>query len=114
MALSRVVSRKRAFEMLATGEFISAKTAEDWGLINRAVPAEMLDFEIARITDNLRGKSPVPLKMGKALFHRQLGLDLASAYADAGETMAQNMMTHDAVEGIDAFIEKRDPEWRGD
>jgi len=114
VALSRVVSRKRAFEMLATGEFISAKTAEDWGLINRAVPAEMLDSEVMRITDNLRGKSPVPLKMGKALFHRQLGLDLASAYADAGETMAQNMMTHDAVEGIDAFIEKRDPEWRGD
>jgi len=114
VALSRVVSRKRAFEMLATGEFISAKTAEDWGLINRAVPADMLDAEVARITDNLRGKSPVPLKMGKALFHRQLGLDLASAYADAGETMAQNMMTHDAVEGIDAFIQKRDPEWRGD
>lgn len=114
VALSRVVNRKRAFEMLATGEFISAKTAEDWGLINRAVPAEMLDSEVARITDNLRRKSPIPLKMGKALFHRQLGLDLANAYADAGETMAQNMMTHDAVEGIDAFIEKRDPEWRGD
>ena len=114
VALSRVVSRKRAFEMLVTGEFISAKTAEDWGLVNRAVPEDMLDAEVMRITDNLRKKSPVPLKMGKALFQRQLGLDLASAYADAGETMAQNMMTHDAVEGIDAFIEKRDPEWRGE
>jgi len=113
VALSRVVSRKRAFEMLATGEFISAKTAEDWGLVNRAVPEDMLDTEVARITDNLRKKSPVPIIMGKALFQRQLGLDLADAYADAGETMAQNMMTHDAVEGIDAFIEKRDPEWRG-
>lgn len=114
VALSRVISRKRAFEMLATGEFIDAKTAEDWGLVNRAVPADALDAEIARITDNLRGKSPVPLRMGKALFQRQLGQDLAEAYADAGETMAQNMMTHDAVEGIDAFIEKRDPEWRGE
>ena len=114
VALSRVVSRKRAFEMLATGEFISAKTAEDWGLVNRAVPADMLDAEVTRITDNLRRKSPVPLKMGKALFQRQLGLDLADAYADAGEPMAQNMMTYDAVEGIDAFIQKRDPEWRGE
>jgi len=114
VALSRVVSRKRAFEMLATGEFISAKTAEDWGLVNRAVPADMLDAEVARITDNLRGKSPVPLAMGKALFQRQLDLDIADAYVDAGEVMALNMMTHDAVEGIDAFIEKRDPEWRGE
>lgn len=114
VALSRVVSRKRAFEMLVTGEFINAKTAEDWGLINRAVPADALDAEVARITDNLRGKSPVPIQMGKALFQRQLELDLADAYVDAGETMAQNMMTLDAVEGIDAFIEKRDPEWRGE
>lgn len=114
VALSRVISRKRAFEMLVTGEFIDANTAESWGLVNRAVPAAMLDAEIARITDNLRGKSPVPLRMGKALFQRQLGQDLADAYLDAGETMAQNMMTHDAVEGIDAFIEKRDPQWRGE
>ena len=114
VALSRVVSRKRAFEMLVTGDFISAKTAEDWGLVNRAVPADVLDAEVARITDNLRGKSPVPIQMGKALFQRQLGLDLAEAYVDAGETMAQNMMTHDAVEGIDAFIQKRDPKWRGE
>ncbi len=114
VALSRVVSRKRAFEMLVTGEFISAETAEDWGLVNRAVPVDQLDAEVARITDNLRSKSPVPLRMGKALFQRQLGLDLAEAYAEAGETMAQNMMTHDAAEGIDAFIEKRDPEWRGE
>ena len=73
----------------------------------------MLEAEITRLTDNIRRKSPVPLKMGKALFHRQLGADLADAYADAGETMAQNMMAHDAVEGVDAFIEKRDPEWQG-
>ncbi len=114
VALTRVISRKRAFEMLATGEFINAATAENWGLINRAVPEAMLDAEVKRITDNLRGKSPVPLRTGKALFHRLPGLDLAAAYADAGETMAQNMMSYDATEGIDAFIEKRDPEWRGE
>ena len=113
VALSRAVSRKRAFEMLATGEFIDATTAENWGLVNRAVPAADLDAEIARITDSICRKSPVPIRMGKALFHRQLGKPLADAYTDAGATMAANMMTEDATEGIDAFIGKRDPEWKG-
>lgn len=113
VALSRAVSRKRAFEMLATGEFIDARTAEEWGLVNRAVPAADLDAEVARITDSIRRKSPVPIRMGKALFHRQLGKPLADAYRDAGETMARNMMAADAGEGIDAFIQKRDPQWEG-
>ena len=114
VALSRVISRKRAFEMLTTGEFIDAATAADWGLINRAVPAAGLDAEITRLTDSIMAKSPVPVKMGKALFYRQLTAPIAAAYEDAGETMACNMMTHDAVEGIDAFIEKRKPVWRGE
>ncbi len=114
VALTRAVSRKRAFEMLTTGEFIDAATAADWGLINRAVPAADLDTEIKRLTDSITAKSPVPVKMGKALFYRQLTAPIAAAYADAGETMACNMMTFDAVEGIDAFIEKRKPEWRGE
>ena len=113
VALSRAVSRKRAFEMLATGEFIDAATAAEWGLVNRAVPESALDAEIARLTQSITRKSPVPLKMGKALFHRQLGASLADAYADAGRTMAANMMADDAEEGIDAFLEKRSPEWRG-
>ncbi len=113
VALSRAVNPKRAFEMLSTGDFIDAATAVDWGLVNRAVPADRLDTEIARLTGSIARKSPVPLTMGKALFYRQLGLPLAAAYADAGTTMAANMMTTDAVEGIDAFIEKRDPKWTG-
>lgn len=113
VALSRAVNPKRAFEMLSTGEFIDAATAESWGLINRAVPADALDDEIARLTDSIGRKSPVPLKMGKALFYRQIGASLPDAYADAGATMAENMMTADAVEGIDAFIQKRAPEWTG-
>jgi len=113
VALSRVMNPKRAFEMLSTGEFINAATAQEWGLINRAVPADDLDTEIARLTGSIARKSPVPLKMGKALFYRQIGQSLPAAYADAGTTMAANMMTADAVEGIDAFIEKRDPEWTG-
>jgi len=113
VALSRTVNPKRAFEMLATGEFIDAATAQDWGLINRAVPAADLDTEIARLTASIERKSPVPLTMGKALFYRQIGVPLSAAYADAGTTMAANMMAADAVEGIDAFIEKRDPRWTG-
>jgi len=113
VALSRAISPKRAFEMLATGAFIDAGTAQDWGLVNRAVPAADLDTEIGRLTASIARKSPVPLKMGKALFYRQLGAPLPDAYADAGATMAANMMTEDAVEGIDAFIGKRDPKWTG-
>lgn len=113
VALSRAVNPKRAFEMLTTGEFIDAATAQEWGLINRAVPAQDLDTEITRLTTSITRKSPVPLKMGKALFYRQIGVPLAAAYTDAGTTMAANMMTADAVEGIDAFIEKREPEWEG-
>jgi len=113
VALSRSVNPKRAFEMLSTGEFINAETAAEWGLINRAVPAADLDAAVARLTSSIARKSPVPLTMGKALFYRQIGLPLSAAYDDAGRTMAANMMTEDAVEGIDAFIEKRDPEWTG-
>lgn len=113
VALSRAVNPKRAFEMLTTGEFIDAATAESWGLINRAVAADALDGEIDRLCESIEAKSPVPLKMGKALFYRQIGQSLPAAYEDAGQTMAENMMTEDAVEGIDAFIEKRPPEWRG-
>ncbi len=114
VALSRSVNPKRAFEMLTTGEFIDAATAAEWGLINRAVPADALDAEVTRLTDSILRKSPVPLKIGKALFYRQIGLPLGAAYSDAGTTMAANMMTADAVEGIDAFIQKRKPEWTGE
>lgn len=114
VALSRNIGRKRAFEMLATGAFISADQAAEWGLVNRAVDPDLLDAAIGEITASITAKSPVPLSMGKALFYRQIEAPLGLAYEDAGATMAKNMMSADAGEGIDAFIEKRHPEWKGE
>ena len=113
VALSRNLSRKRAFEMLFTGKFINSKTAEDWGLINRSVPAEELDAAIKELTDSICAKSRVPVQVGKAMFYEQLGMDLSDAYIFAGEKMACNMMSEDAAEGIDAFLERRKPSWKG-
>jgi len=113
VALSRNVGRKRALEMLLTGEFISARQAADEGLVNRVVPAEMLDVEIYRLTKAITNKSPVAIRTGKAMFYKQLAMDTEQAYAYAGEVMACNMMAEDAAEGIDAFIQKRPAEWKG-
>lgn len=112
VALSRNIGRKRAFEMLTTGAFISAETAAEWGLVNRAVDHDLLDAALAELTGALTQKSRVPIRMGKPLFYRQLEEALEPAYRDAGEVMAQNMMAADAYEGVDAFIEKRHPEWK--
>ena len=113
VALSRNLSRKRAFQMLFTGEFIDSATAVDWGLINQAVAENQLDTAIQKLTDSICAKSRIPVQIGKSTFYRQLGMDLSDAYALAGEKMACNMMTEDAVEGIDAFIERRHPVWKG-
>ncbi|WP_211620887.1 enoyl-CoA hydratase [Halomonas sp. PGE1] len=112
VALSRNVSRKRAMELLLTGEFIDAETARDWGLINRVAEDDALDDAVAALTDSLCAKSAVAVRTGKAMFQRQLQMPLDEAYAFAGEVMACNMMAEDAGEGIDAFIEKRPPQWR--
>ncbi len=109
--LSRNVSRKRAFEMLATGEFISAPTAVEYGLINQAVPPEKLEQTVDQLALNIAAKPADTLRAGKALFYRQLNLPLAEAYQVAGDTMACNMLFPDTLEGIDAFIEKRKPDW---
>ena len=109
--LSRNVSRKRAFQMLMTGEFIDAKTAVDWGLINRAVPSAELEQTVSHYCQQIIAKSAVAVSTGKRLFYQQLELPLADAYALAGRTMACNMMSDDVAEGIDAFIAKRPPEW---
>ena len=111
--LSRAMSRKAAMEMLLTGEFIDAKEAARRGLINRAVPAESLDNEVQRLIDSISSKSSVAITMGKQLFYQQLDTGLAAAYQLAAETMACNMMTEDAAEGIDAFMQKRTPTWKG-
>lgn len=112
VALSRNVPRKRAMEMLMTGEFISADTAADWGLVNRVAEDDNVDEALAAFTDSIRAKSAVAVRTGKAMFARQLAMPLDEAYAFAGETMACNMLADDVAEGIDAFIEKRPPEWK--
>lgn len=111
--LSRNMSRKRAMEMLLTGNFISAEKAADYGLINQAVAPKALDDSIMHLAQTIAEKSPIAIKIGKELFYKQLEKPILEAYAVGGETMAGNMMTEDAAEGIDAFIEKRNPVWQG-
>ncbi len=111
--LARNVSRKRAFEMLLTGDFIDAETALDFGLINRVVAAADLDSEISSLASKIVAKSAVAVEVGKQMFYRQLDMTMPEAYQHAADVMARNMMADDAGEGIDAFVEKRDPVWRG-
>lgn len=112
VALSRNLGRKQAFEMLVTGAFISAEQAMAKGLVNRVVPPEAVEAEVAALVDAIVGKPRVALAMGKALFYRQLEEGIEAAYADAAETMACNMMDDSALEGVQAFIDKRPPNWR--
>ncbi len=114
VALSRAVSRKTAMEMLLTGEGIDAATAERIGLINRAVPADELDSTTFAYAQKIASKSPLTLKIGKEAFYRQIEMGLEEAYSYASEVMTSNMLARDAEEGIDAFIEKRTPEWTGE
>jgi enoyl-CoA hydratase/carnithine racemase len=109
VALSRNVSRKAAFEMLITGDFISAQQAQEQGLINRAVPPEHLDAEVEKLVANIVAKPRVAIAMGKGLFYRQIESGMEAAYEDALQTMACNMMDADALEGVQAFIDKRVP-----
>jgi enoyl-CoA hydratase/carnithine racemase len=112
VALSRNVSRKQAAEMLFTGEFIDAATAKQFGLVNRCVALDKLDAEISAMANAIIGKSAVAVATGKKMFYKQIELGVDQAYDYAAEVMACNMMAADAGEGIDAFIEKRAPEWR--
>ena len=98
--------------MLVTGEFIDAQTAMEKGLINDVVDANRLTERVKELTDSICCKTPVAVRIGKAMFYKQLNLDLAKAYDYAGHVMAMNMMEEDTIEGIDAFIEKRKPNWR--
>jgi enoyl-CoA hydratase/carnithine racemase len=109
--LSRNVSRKRAFEMLVTGDFIDAREALARGLVNRVVEPAELEAETERLVASIVAKPRVAVAMGKELFYRQAELALAGAYEAAGDTMACNMMEEAALEGVQAFIEKRPPRW---
>ncbi len=111
VALSRNVSRKDAFEMLVTGAFIGAAEAKDKGLVNRVVPLASLDAEVESLVAAIVAKPRVAVAMGKQLFYRQLEQGVAEAYDDASRTMACNMMDDAALEGVQAFIEKRPAAW---
>jgi enoyl-CoA hydratase/carnithine racemase len=109
--VSRNVSRKRAFEMLFTGAFIDADTAEDWGLVNSVVPPQELDRELSRLIGMIIGKPRDVVSAGKALFYEQIEARLAQAYGAASKAITRNMLGDDAAEGVGAFIEKRKPNW---
>ena len=111
VALSRNLGRKAAFEMLVTGEFISAEEARVKGLVNRVAVPEELDAEVERLVGSIVAKPRVAVSLGKALFYRQLESGIEAAYVDAGQTMACNMMDDSALEGVQAFIDKRPPRW---
>ena len=112
VALSRNLGRKAAFEMLATGAFISAEQALARGLVNRVVAPDAVAAEVEALVASIVAKPPLALAMGKALFYRQLELGMEAAYADAARTMACNMMDASALEGVQAFIDKRKPDWK--
>ena len=111
--LSRNMQRKQAMQMLLTGDFIDARTAKQFGLVNEVVPPEQLDAAILSLAQKITGKSPLAVSLGKKMFYQQAHMDLSAAYQFAGERMTCNMDSDDAREGIDAFIEKRKPGWKG-
>ena len=110
--LSRNLSRKAALEMLLTGDFIDALQAKQQGLVNRIAPADALDAEIARLAKSICAKPVEAVSAGKGLFYRQLEMGIEASYQLAGQTMACNMMDDSALEGVQAFIDKRPPDWK--
>jgi enoyl-CoA hydratase/carnithine racemase len=112
VGVARNLPRKRALEMLLTGDVIDAQTAERWGLVNRVVPLEKLDEAVAALAGRIIGHSPAVVHLGKQRFYEQVEKGLAAAYDVASEGMACNMMLEDAAEGIDAFLGKRPADWK--
>lgn len=113
VALARAVGRKRAMEMLLSGEPIDAPTSAEWGLVNRVVPPAELVAVTEKLARRIAEASPLTVAMGKQAFYAQIDLDQARAYGYAKEIMSLNAMTSDAQEGIGAFLEKRKPVWCG-
>lgn len=112
VALTRNVPRKAAFEMLTTGQFITASRAAELGLINRHVAPDMLDLETQSLAETLAAKLGSAVKIGKHAFYDQLTMPLADAYAHTAAVMVENMLWRDTDEGITAFLEKRRPDWK--
>jgi enoyl-CoA hydratase/carnithine racemase len=113
VALTRAVGRKRALEMLLGGEPIDARTAADWGLVNRVVAGGRLEAETRTLAEQIADASPLTVAIGKQAFYAQIDLDQAKAYAYAKEVMTMNALAADAQEGMGAFLEKRRPCWAG-
>jgi len=111
VALTRSIGRKRAMEMLLTGEFIDARTAADWGLVNRVVAEHELRATTDTIARKIADASGFVVGLGKAAFYAQIDLDQPKAYAYAKEVMSMNALDRDAQEGMSAFIERREPHW---
>jgi enoyl-CoA hydratase/carnithine racemase len=113
VGVARNVGRKRAMEMLLTGEMIDAHTALAWGLVNRVVAPAALDDEIRHFTDIILSRSPAAIRLGKQAFYQQIERPLEEAYGLTSETMACNLLLDDAAEGMDAFLAKRPAVWQG-
>ena len=111
VALSRNLARKEAMQMLLTGEFIDAKTAKEYGLVNRVVAPEKLHDELAKMIRPIIAKPASVLALGKKMFYEQLEMGLSEAYTHASGVMACNFMMPEAAEGVDAFMQKRPPKW---
>ncbi|HEX9056767.1 MAG TPA: enoyl-CoA hydratase [Ktedonobacterales bacterium] len=113
VAVGRVVGRKRALQLLLTGEAISAETAADWGLVNMVVPPERLESATHELAMSIARLSPLSIGLGKQAFYAQIDLEQPKAYAYAKEVMVLNALAADAQEGMRAFLEKRQPVWTG-
>jgi enoyl-CoA hydratase/carnithine racemase len=111
--VSRAIGRKRALEMLLTGDLIDATTAADWGLVNTVVPLDRLEAATLELAHRIGSASSHTIAVGKVAFYEQLDRPLPEAYEHASEVMAANAVAPDAREGIDAFLSKREPRWRG-
>jgi enoyl-CoA hydratase/carnithine racemase len=112
--VSRAVGRKRAMQMLLTGEPIDAATALEWGLVNRVVPAEELEAAVTELIDAIARSSPYTVATGKRAFYSQIDRPERDAYEHCQVVMTENALAHDAQEGMSAFLQKREPIWRGE
>ena len=112
VALTRNLPRKQAFEMLTTGQFIDATRAESLGLVNRVVPADQLEAQTLALAETVAAKLGAAVRIGKRAFYDQIEMPVAAAYDHAGSVMVENMLYRETEEGIAAFLDKRDPDWK--